>query len=136
MLDQNTFDTVTRLKLRFPSSDGLLTAEDLWDLPLTSTKGRANLDDVARTLHAELQSQGEAVSFVTAQTKSDAALQLKFDIVKHIIDVQIAEKEKARTKRESAEKKQIIMGILAQKKNDELLGKTPAELEAMLAAWV
>lgn len=134
MSDQSVFDTLTRQKLRFDTPQGQITSEDLWDLQLTSTKGRANLDDIARALNKQLKASGDDVSFVTSPAKTDATVQIRFDIVKHVIDVKLAENAAARAKQESSEKKQFIMGILAQKKNDELMGKTPAELEAMLSS--
>lgn len=51
----NIFEQTSRLKLRFDTTKGMLTAEDLWDLPLTSDAGKANLDDVAQSLHRELK---------------------------------------------------------------------------------
>ena len=33
------FEQAARLKLRFETSRGLLSVEDLWDLPLTSARG-------------------------------------------------------------------------------------------------
>ena len=48
------FEKASRLKLRFSTSIGMLSAEDLWDLPLSSRNGTANLDDVARNLDVDL----------------------------------------------------------------------------------
>ena len=49
------FITASRAKFRFPFSVGQLSAEDLWDLPL-SGRGQ-NLDNIARALHKELKSR-------------------------------------------------------------------------------
>lgn len=50
------FIKASRTKLRFESPKGLLSVEDLWDLPLISTMGKANLDDIAKTAFQALMS--------------------------------------------------------------------------------
>ena len=127
------FEKATRLKLRFSTPVGAVVAEDLWDLPLTSTRGRPNLDDVARDLHKQLKS-GDDVSFVTKAQKSDELVQLKFDIVKHIIDVRLVENEAAAKKKEIAEKKQQILGLIANKENAALAEKPIEELRKLVEA--
>jgi len=124
------FEKATRQKLRFDSPKGQLTVEDLWDLPLTSGTGKANLDDVAKELFKQLK-DGDDVSFVTPAQKSDATVQLKFDIVKHVIDVKVAERDVAATAAANKEKKQRILGIIAQKQTEALLGTDLAELQKM-----
>ena len=126
------FEKASRLKLRFESTKGQLQIEDLWDLPLTSTKGQANLDDIARGLHRQLKN-GDDVSFVNATQKSDEVVQLKFDIVKHVIEVRLVENEAAAKARENKEKKQQLLAIIAQKKDAALQGTPLEELEAMVA---
>ena len=84
------YEKALRMKLRFETPQGPLTVEDLWDLPLQTTRAnRASLDDVARGLHLQLKS-GADISFVDTAKKSDPTAQLKFDIAKHIIDVRLA----------------------------------------------
>jgi hypothetical protein len=127
------FEKATRQKLRFDSSKGQLTVEDLWDLPLTSATGKVNLDDVARTLHRQLKND-DNVSFVKVEQKSDETVQLKFDIVKHIIDVRLAENATANVLRSNAEKKQNLLAIIAQKESETLMGASLDELKAMVAS--
>jgi hypothetical protein len=122
------FETASRLKLRFDTSKGQLAVEDLWDLPLTSNTGKANLDDVARGLHRQLKN-GDDVSFVERSQKSDEMVQLKFDIVKHVIDVRLAENDAAALARSNKEKKQQIQAIIAQKENESLMGASLEELK-------
>jgi hypothetical protein len=128
------FEQATRLKLRFDTVRiGEVTAEDLFDLPLTSRTGRANLDDIARSLHKQLKN-GDDVSFVEPSRSSDPVIQLRFDIVKHVIGAKLEENQKAAKAREDAEKKQKIMALIADKKDEVLKGKPLEELEAMLTA--
>ena len=101
------FEKASRLKLRFPSPKGALTVEDLWDLPLTSSTGKANLDDLARQLHQSLESQ-KVGSFVTKATTADDRLQLQFNVVLRVIEVRLAENEAAEQREAARAKKQHI----------------------------
>ena len=77
------FEKAVRLKLRFDSPQGLMSAEDLWDLPLTSSRpNKANLNDIAKEVSRELKASGEE-DFVNPTSKADETLQLKLEIVKH-----------------------------------------------------
>ena len=50
------FEKAVRTKLRFETSKGQLSLEEVCDLPLTSTTGKTNLYDIARTFRRELKS--------------------------------------------------------------------------------
>ena len=123
------FEKSSRLKLRFESGKGQLTVEDLWDLPLADRA--TNLDDIARGLNKQLKS-GDDVSFVHKAKKSDEIIQLKFDVVKHIIDVRLAENEARDIARENSQKKQRILSLIADKQDDELKGKSLEDLTKMV----
>lgn len=64
MSTDEMFQQATRLKLRFSTSQGQLTVEDLWDIPLTSTRN-ASLDSIAIDLHIQAKGASDIVSFVT-----------------------------------------------------------------------
>ena len=126
------FEKASRLKLRFDTSKGQLTTEDLWDLPLTSTTARVNLDDIARALHKQLKS-GDDVSFVDTTKKSDAVVQLKFDLVKYVIETKLTENAAKNAAAENSAKKQRIMQILADRQDDSLKTASTDDLMKMLA---
>lgn len=127
------FEKASRLKLRFPSPKGALTVEDLWDLPLTSATGKANLDDLARTLHQQLESQ-KIGSFVTKAAPIAAGTQLQFDIVLRVIEVRLAENEAAAQREAARAKKQQIMEIIERKETEALSGASLDDLRAMLSS--
>lgn len=126
------FEKAARLRLRFATPIGELSAEDLWELPLTSAGGKkANLDDLARALHQQIE-QAPTVSFVKKSTPVSAVPQLKFDIVLHIINVKLAEDEAAAKAKATRERKQQIMALIEQKQNDALSASSIEDLRAML----
>ena len=127
------FMKASRLKLRFDTPKGQLSVEDLWDLPLTSDTGKANLDDIARSIFKQLKATDD-VSFVVKEQKSDEIVQLKMDIIKHIIDIRLVEKEAALLAKNNREKKQQILQIIAQKENEQLAGSSLDELKALAAS--
>ncbi len=122
------FETATRMKLRFATVLGLITTEDLWDLPLTS--GKANLDDVAKTISKELRETEE--SFVT-KTRADKVLELKLDIVKYVISVKLDEIAEAEDAAELKRKKDLLIDAIDAKETEELIdGKSAKELRKEL----
>ena len=125
------FEKASRLKLSFDTNKGQLSVSDLWDLPLSSTTGRVNLDDIAIGLNSLVQDVA-TVSFVKKDSKVDPVNQLKFDIVKHVIEVRLAENEAASKARDKAEQKQKILGLIARRQDEELSNKSVEDLTAML----
>jgi hypothetical protein len=126
------FQKASELKLRFSTPIGSLSTEDLWDLPLTSDKGKVNLNDIAKDLYKQVQDSGTP-DFVSGATKTEDVLQLKFDIVKCVIDEKKKVRDAAAKARERKETIQQLQGIVARKKDQELEGASLEELEAKIA---
>lgn len=115
----SVFEMAARHKFRFPSSRGELTAEQLFDLPLTS-KGGFCLDAVARAVNTELKSVTEE-SFV--EIKPDPRkpeLEAKLELVKFVIADRIKANEAVRAAAERAEKRRLLLDALATKEREEL----------------
>lgn len=121
------FQKATRKKIRFVTSFGSITTEDLWDLSLEQ------LDAIAQDLHKAIK-DGETVSFINAPETSDAYKEnkLKFDVVKSIIDIRLADKERAEKAAATRAKKQRIMALIEEKQDEDLKGKSAEELSALL----
>lgn len=129
------FEKASRTKLRFDTPKGLLATEDLWDLPLTSTTGKANLDDLARDIYKSIKGSEEGVSFVAPEpsVKNDAE-KLRFEIVKYVIATKLAENDAAKKSRERGEQKQRLLALIAEKEDQALAWKSLDELRAQVAA--
>jgi hypothetical protein len=124
------FEKASRVKFRFSTSVGNLTTEDLWDLPLTSSKG-VSLDGIAMELHKNI-TLSEEVSFVKKKTVGEKTKSLKLEIVKHIIKTRIEESEAKTQSVKNKAKKDKILGILAKKEDEELMGASEEDLHKML----
>lgn len=126
------FEKATRLKLRFPSSKGELSVEQLWELPLTSTNG-FNLDAVAKAVNATVKAESEE-SFVKPASTSNNLPTLRLDVVKHIIAVKLAEADNATKAAAKRQERQQLLEALAAAKQNELAGLTQEEIQKRLDA--
>ncbi len=127
----NLFEQASRQAFRFETTKGHLTVEDLWGLPLTSTSGRLNLNDLAKDLRKKINDT--EVSFVDT-TPVNKVYQAQFDIVLHIINTKIAEQKASQEAAVIREKKQKIMAIIEQKQDESLSAASLDYLHAMLAS--
>lgn len=124
------FEKASRLKLRFETKVGCVNVEDLWDIPLTGS--RLNLDSIAKDLYKSLK-DNDVKSFVEKDENSkDELSQLKFDIVKHIIDVRLSELEIIKKQKLIKEKKQKILSIISEKEDQNLRESSIDDLRKML----
>lgn len=123
------FEKVSRLKIRFNTSKGLLTTEDLWDLPL---RGPCSLDAIAVGLDRQLKEAG-TVSFVDKAKIADEKAQLAFDIVKRVIEVRLEEADAAKQAKAKRELRQKLLQIKAEKQEGDLREKSMEDLDKMLA---
>lgn len=126
----NIFEQAARIKLRFDTERGQLSAENLWDLPLTGAN-KLSLDKIAVELNRALKATTEESFVKTA--KKDTELQLRFDIVKHILDTKVAENEEKTKAKQRESQLSKIDDVIARKKDSELDGMSLAELEALRA---
>ena len=120
----NMFEVAVRSKFRFPFR-GMVSVEDLWSL------GVEDLDSVFKALNSQLK-QVKEESLLDTRTKQDEELLTKIEIVKHIVSLKLAEKEKRAKAKEQREKRQRIMEIMANKQDSALQEKSLDELEKML----
>lgn len=123
----NLFELATRKKFRFESKAGLLSVEDLWDLPLDS-RTKASLNEVAINISRELKAQTE--SFV-AIAKKDTTNEQKLEIVKYVIDVRLEEAKAIAEAQDRAAQRAKIDELIAKKKDESLEGLSLEELLAM-----
>lgn len=120
-------EKASRIKLRYSTNRGVLSVEDLWDLSLEQ------LDPIAINLNKRLK-ESQTESFIKTRTKDTTELELKFNIVKHIIDVKLQEQEERTVAAEKKAKRQKILDLMAKKQDAELESKSYEELAKELEA--
>lgn len=125
----NIFETASRMKLRFPSTRGDLTSEQLWDLGLN------DLDHSARTVNTELKHVTEESFIATKPHPDKPRFELQLEILKHVIKVKQSEIEAEKERSERSEKRRKLVEALAVKEDEALNKKSRAtllkELEAL-----
>ena len=125
----NMFEQAARLKLRFAVGTRVnLTVENLWDLPLTNVKGE-DLDHIAIELQEKLSTNEKSFVVQQSKTKETQVNQLKFDIVKYIIDVRLEEQKVANLERQRAQEISTLKELQKQAKIRDLQNLSSEEIE-------
>lgn len=128
----NIFEQATRQALRYPSNRGDLSTEQLWDLSLTKRDG-FDLDTIAKTVNAQLKTLSEESFVVKSANPAKDSLELKLEILKHIIAVKLKEAEDRRNAAERATERQKLLDILAEKQDGALKELSVEEIQKRLA---
>lgn len=116
----NIFERATREKTRF-NFKGLISVEDLWDLSLE------NLDSIWVALETDLEKLPKK-SLLETSTKQRDEIEFKQEIIKHIVETKKAESAVAAQTKANAAKKQMVLEIIEQKKNEDLKSLSIDEL--------
>ena len=117
-------------KLRF-EHDGLISIEDLFDLSLNE------LDDIYRSLNKELNEyeQYSEDSLLDKDEEKDETyeeLQLKIDIVTAVFNHLKKQQDELQRRIALQNQRDKILGIIADKENEELSNKSISELKEIL----
>lgn len=119
------FKKASKIKLRFETSKGYLSTEDLWGLSLE------DLDRIAKGINKKIKEEAEE-SFIKAKSSNTTLLELKLSILKDIIEDKLAQRESSIRRAENAEKKALLQDLLQQKEQEDLKGMTKEEIKKQL----
>jgi hypothetical protein len=112
-------------KLRFKTNKGMITTEDLFDLSLQ------NLNTLAIMLDKKI-SEAPKKSFIEELPAEENDDELRFSIVKDVINVKLKARKDNIDKAQADAQKKRILEILAKRNDEELEKKSTEELRAML----
>lgn len=121
------FVEASRKQYRFKLNNGNATVEDLWDLNLET------LNVLAKAAKKEVDSLAEE-DFISAKPAASKDTENKFEILKYVIGVKLAERQAKADAVAKRAKAAQIKELLAEKQNQAMQSKTEAELLAELAA--
>jgi hypothetical protein len=130
MAETNPFLAATKQKLRFVTTGGHFSVEDLWDLSLK------DLDRIAVKIDEGLS--GSRKSFLeNPDSKATAAKsddELRLEILKGVIETKQNDNKAKKAATDKASQKAFLTNLLAQKKMNQLESQSLEEIEKQLAA--
>ena len=129
----NIFEYAARNKLRFQSTKGELTLEQLWDIPLRS-KDDFNLNAVAKAASKAWKDISEESFVETAKTPEHVRRATALEVVKYVIDTKLAEELATKTRADNKIEKEKLLAILAEKQAGKLSELSEKELQKRIAA--
>lgn len=129
------FELAARNKFRFEAgvTSQVFTLEDLYDLPLTSTRSnQASLETVGKFIYSQLQeAKNDGFSISTTKSSRVCVLEQKLELVRHVISVKQEEnKAKVQAKQEK-DRKELIKRLIAEKEMDDLKNMSLDELKKL-----
>ena len=117
-------------RLRFATSSGIPTRAS--SPPRTSGIClSSSWTGIFKTLKSQ-EKKAQEESLLDTRTPEDEILTAKIEIIKYIVNTKLEEAKQAERAKEAHDQKQKILGILAEKQDEDLRNKTPEELIAML----
>ena len=119
------FEKAARTKLRFETNRGMISAEQLFDMPLTSSDG-FNLDAVA--LAIDDKREATTKTFVAVSNPQNKVEELRLDVVKRVIEVRQEEAVEAQLKLDRKDRRQKLLSALEAKEGEELTEMSKAKL--------
>ena len=122
---ESIFTNASRKKYRF-NHKGVITTEDLWDLPLK------DLDGIYKTLRKQEKVENEEESLLTTKTAADTELSEKIAIVKFIFQTKQEEAAAAMNAKVKADRRQEILAVIDKKKKAALDEMSIEDLSKML----
>ena len=127
------YEYAARHKLRFLSTKGELTVEQLWDVPLRS-KDDFNLDSIAKTANSALKRLSEESFVQPVRTQAHEKAEFALALVKHVIEVKLDEEKAAKMRAENRVEREKLLKILAEKQEGKLSELTERELQKRINA--
>lgn len=116
------FEKASRKQLRYALRNGVVNTEDLWSLSLE------RLNTLAKSLHKEVQ-ETEEIDFISEIRQPNVDMSLRFDIVKHIIEVKLQERKDKSERAAKKTEKARLLELIGKKEDETLEGLSIDELK-------
>ena len=124
MANMNVFMEATRKKMRFPSTKGMLTVEDLWDLNNNA------LNEVYMQLKSEKKEDDGLLP--SSNSAYNQEIDVKLEIIRCIYDSKVYAQKVQESNEIRRQQKEKIKEILKDREDGALRNKSTEELEEML----
>lgn len=131
-MNNDLFAFATRSKIRFTSTKGELSVEQLWDVPLRSRDG-FDLDSIAKAANSKLKDATEESFVNTGKTVAHELAEVRLEVIKHVIATKLAEENAAKKRATAKAEKERLLQVLAEKQQGALSTLTEQELQKRIA---
>jgi len=128
---EKMFEEAIKRKLRFSTVKGMVTTEDLRDMPLTHVSSY-DLDTVAKGINKELKTTEEE-SFVKPNTTANTVLTLKLELVKYYIAEKLTAIKSKKEATARKERREYLLSIKSDKIDNKTRKMSMKDLDAELA---
>jgi len=129
----NIFEYASRKKLRFASTRGELSVEQLWDVPLRS-RDDFNLNIIAKAASKAVKEATEESFVDSTRTALHVRLETTLEIVKSIIETKINDEDTAKKRADNKIERERLLAILAEKQAGKLSALSENELKKRIEA--
>lgn len=122
----NVIEKAVAANLYFDELGGHQTTQDLYHQNLKTLN----------ELYGQLRKKQESTntySLLETRTTADNTLQLKVDVVKHVVEHLMAQKEAKKLNAEKASRRAILKGLLEKKEMESLENMSAKDIEKQLA---
>ena len=118
------FEKASRQKLRFDYR-GPCSVEDLWDIPLSA------LNNMFQSLNLLARTESESL-LIPEKNSEGEDLTLQIEIIRHVVATRLQERDEAESEKTRADRKQQLLGILAEKQDDSLREMPVEDLKKLI----
>lgn len=132
-MSTNIFLQATRTRLRFPSVVGLLTVEDVWDLPLTTqSASKPSIENIGSALLARQAAfQNGSILRAPTRTKEQTEVDLAVEVIRTIAQIRQDEADAKTLAAARSSERERLKAIIAER---EVKEASVDDLKARLAA--
>tara|TARA_A100001391_G_scaffold112237_2_gene75412 strand:- start:430 stop:834 length:405 start_codon:yes stop_codon:yes gene_type:complete len=116
----NIFERAARNRVRFNTSRGAASVEDLFIMPLSGSKDGFDLDTLARAVNRRIKEQEEGSFVETTEDPLRKTDELKLELLKHVIKSKLDDRAAADKRAATLRRKQKLAGALARKQDQAL----------------
>ena len=121
----NIFLEATRRKVRFPSHNGMLTVEDLWEIPLVTTSStKASIENIGAGLlakQADLEKiQGASILSNLRRSSEKEMVDLQVELLREVARIRQEENAEKTLAAAKASERARLEALIAEREGKEL----------------
>ena len=122
----SNFKKASKLKLRFPSTKGHVSVEDLWNLTLNE------LDAMYKALN-KARKEDEGESLLATKSVASTIIDLQIEIIKEVVKDKQEERDAAKLRMDRKKRRQELMELMLKKQAEADGGRSMEDLQKELS---